>query len=131
MSLCLFAGQDRCSPSENLLYVMASVGQVKLPPLACRQRSEDGMVQDLDARAIALFALRDELVHRGNLGTDVGNDFLRGHAPGKTWSGDLRPLGKYPKFRDRGAATLCLKVGTPASGFPAFRQRSKAFRVPV
>ena len=61
---------------------MTPMGPVKLPPLACGQRSEDGMVQNLDARAVALFALRDELVHGGNLGADVGQDFLRGHASG-------------------------------------------------
>jgi hypothetical protein len=73
---------------------MASVGQVKLPPLPPGKGPEDGMVQQSDPHAIARFALRDHFVHRGNLRSDVGNDFFRGQSLGTNPIGDFRPVGK-------------------------------------
>ena len=72
----------RCLQSRDLPHVMAAVDEVKLPPLLCRQRTQDRMVEDLDARAIALFALRDDLAHGCDLRADISDDFFRGHAPG-------------------------------------------------
>ena len=93
----LFTLFAHSSKLPDLLDVMTPVGEVKLPPLPGCQRAEHWMVQNLDARAITLFALRDELVHGGNLGTDVGKDFLRGHASGQNLIGRFPSPGKYPR----------------------------------
>ena len=110
---------------------MASVDEVELPPLPRRQWSKNRMIQDLDAGTIALFALRDRPVHGSDLRTDDGDHFFRGHALGRDRIGGFPPLGKVAELQTAVAETLCLNVGVPASGFPALRQRSKAFCVPV
>ena len=56
------------------------------------------MIQNLDARAIAFFALRDDLVHGGNLWADIGNYLFHGHAPGKSMIGRLPSPGKITEL---------------------------------
>ena len=109
--------------AADLFDVMQAVDQVELSPLTCREGAEDGMVEQLAARTQILLALRHDVIHLGNLGSDLGLHFLRARR------GDGRPAGpldrrannRIPQQRlsDRAAPMM----GSVASGFPASATR--------
>ncbi len=112
--------------SENLFHVVAAVGQVELPPLPCRQRPEHRMVQNHDARAITLFALRDDFVHGVNLRTDFGDYLFRRHAPGNDLIRGLPSFGKIAKLGDRGGRHSLLESGNAAQRLPRLQAALKS-----
>jgi len=66
----------------NLLDMMQAVHQVELPPLRGRERAEDGVVQQLSARAKLLFAARNDVVHLGDFRANLRQHLLRRDAAG-------------------------------------------------
>src|SRR5580704_4699768 len=80
------SGVVRRSSRANLFYMMPSVHPVKLSPLPRRERPQHGMVEYSSPRPVASFALRDQVVHLLDPGTNLRHDLAGGYA---FWNGAL------------------------------------------
>ena len=75
------AFQLRSEPA-NLLDVMQTMHEVKLPPLRDGKRAKQGMVEDLGAMAKLRGTAREHSIHVVELDANLGGDFLRREAAG-------------------------------------------------
>jgi hypothetical protein len=66
---------------EQLLVVMPSMHQMKLPPLCRSQRTQNRMVEQLYVAPEAGFTLREDCIHRSELCAKLVSHFLRRHSP--------------------------------------------------
>src|ERR1700693_4792699 len=95
----LSSGVVRRSSRANLFYVMPSVHPVKLSPLPRRERPQYRMVEYSSPRPVAGFALRDQIIHLLDPGTDLRHNLGGGHA---FWNGALGRFSAVGKVAQSG-----------------------------
>jgi hypothetical protein len=98
--------------ATQLLYVMQAVHDVKLPPLAGGEGSEDRMVEEFAPGAKLLLAAADDAVHLGDLRANLGQNFLRGNSARTSDGRGFAPRGQIAESDDdQGAASLSPSLG--------------------
>lgn len=84
--------------------------QVELPPLRGREWAEDGMVEKFAARTQIFFATRHDVIHLGDLETNLGPHLLGWQAAGTSYWRGLAARGAIAKSHDN-ESTPALRPG--------------------
>jgi hypothetical protein len=93
--------------AAELLYVMQAMHQVKLPPLGCRERAEDGMIEKFLARSEFLLAAANNVIHLSDLRADFGTHFFGWNSAGASDGRGLPAGGQMAESHNhKGSASL-------------------------
>jgi hypothetical protein len=93
--------------AAELLYVMQAMYQVKLPPLGCRERAEDGMIEKFLARSEFLLAAANNVIHLSDLRADFGTHFFGWNSAGASDGRGLPSGGQMAESHNhKGSASL-------------------------
>jgi hypothetical protein len=106
--------------ASKLLYVMEAMHQMKLPPLGCRERAEDGMIEKFLARSEFLFAAANNVVHLCDLRANFGTHSFGGDSAGASDGRGFPAGGQMAEpHNHKGSASLCpsLSGGQGLAGF--------------
>ena len=106
--------------AAKLLYVMQAMHQMKLPPLVCRERAEDGMIEKFLARPEFFFAAANNVIHLSDLRADLGTHFFGGNSAGASDGRGFPAGGQMAESHNhQGSASLCpgLSGGQGLAGF--------------
>jgi len=106
---------------------MQAVHDVKLPPLAGGEGSEDWVVEELAPGAKLLLATADDVVHLGDLRANLGQYFLRGNSARTSDGRGFAPRGQVTEsYDDQGTASLSPSLGGGEWAF-GFHEALKSF----
>jgi len=79
----ILQNDSRRSQSVNLFQMMHPMHLMKLPPLHCRERTQNWMIEQSAACPKLLLASRHDFIHPRNLGPNLGQHLVRRHS---TWT---------------------------------------------
>jgi hypothetical protein len=85
---------------SNLFEVVVAVHPMKFSPLAARQGSENGMIEQSVLLAKPGFTLRNRFIHGGDARPDFASDLLRRHPTGQSVFRRLSALGHVSQSND-------------------------------
>jgi hypothetical protein len=99
--------------AAKLLYVMQAMHQMELPPLGCRERTEDGMIEKFLARSEFLLAAANNVVHLSDLRADFGTHFFGWNSAGASDGRGFPAGGQMPESHNhKGSASLGTRLSS-------------------